>query len=172
MPSKKPAPEPGAKKRRERPVGNLVHAMQRDAQQMRLAAVLERQDEIFELYMCGHSFEVAVQMLGMTESPNYVRLKLWEHAHDQYLMATKARAHNLVEKAVDVASLSTRLGDAAGMRVAVDTYLKVASKISPEDYGDKTKIEHTGKDGGPIETKADLTLSPADAYEKMVRGAR
>lgn len=171
MPAKKPpASPPSAKKRREKPVGNLVHAMQRDAAQMRLQAVLDRRDEIFELFMCGHSFEVAVQMLGINESPNYVRLKLWEHAHDEYLMATKARAHNLVEKAVDVATMSTKLGEAAGMRVAVDTYLKVAAKINSEDYGDKARVEHTGKDGGPIQTKGDLTLSPADAYEKMVRG--
>lgn len=152
-------------------VANLQHAARRDAAQMRLDALLERADEILELYMAGYSFEMCLQALRIEESPHYARYNLWLHAKEKYMAATKARSHQLIEKAVDVGRMAISLGDAAGMRVAVDTFLKVAGKINPDEFGEKARIEHTGKDGGAIETKADLTLSPSEAYEKMVRGS-
>jgi hypothetical protein len=36
-------------------------------------------------------------------------------------------------------------------------------------WKDKSETELTGKDGGAIETKADLTLSPSDAYMRMLK---
>jgi hypothetical protein len=36
-----------------------------------------------------------------------------------------------------------------------------ASKLAPKKYGDKLHQEVTGKDGGPIETKGELTLDAA-----------
>ncbi len=45
-----------------------------------------------------------------------------------------------------------------------------AAKIAPRQYGDKVTQEHTGPEGGPVQIKADLTISPAEAYEKMIRG--
>jgi hypothetical protein len=38
------------------------------------------------------------------------------------------------------------------------------------DYGDKSKLELTGKNGGALEIKADLTLTAEQAYERMVKG--
>lgn len=35
---------------------------------------------------------------------------------------------------------------------------------------DKQVVELTGKNGGPIETKADLSLSPSDAYLRLIGG--
>lgn len=151
-------------------VASLQHQARRDAAQVRLDALMERADEILELYMAGYSFEMSLQAIGFNESPHYARYNLWLHAKEKYMAATKARSHQLVEKAVDVGRMAISLGDAGGMRVAVDTFLKVAGKINPDEFGEKSKIEHTGKDGGPIETKADLTLSPSEAYLKMVGG--
>jgi len=151
-------------------VASLQHAARRDAAQVRLDALLERSDEILELYMAGYSFEMAMQAIRFDESPHYARYNLWLHAKEKYMAATKARSHQLIEKAVDVGRMAISLGDAGGMRVAVDTFLKVAGKINPDEFGDKARIEHTGKDGGAIETKADLSLSPSDAYLKMVSG--
>ena len=37
---------------------------------------------------------------------------------------------------------------------------------------DKQIVELSGKDGGPIQTKADVTLSPSDAYERLMRAGR
>lgn len=38
----------------------------------------------------------------------------------------------------------------------------------PELWRDKVQTELTGANGGPIQTKADVTLSPVDAYMKML----
>lgn len=161
MPAKKIQPD------KPRPV-NLAHAAMKDAVRARRDAVLERRDEIFELYMAGHGFKTIVEMLGIHESPNYVRFTLRAEAHKEYLEAHTARAHSLVEEAVDTARLGRALGDAAGLRVAADTFLKVAGKLAPTQYGDKAQIELSGKDGGPIE--ANMSVSPAEAYERLIKG--
>lgn len=44
-----------------------------------------------------------------------------------------------------------------------------AAKIAPKQYGDKVQQEVTGANGGPVQIKADMTLSPAEAYERMIR---
>jgi hypothetical protein len=136
----------------------------------RREAILERKDEIFELYMSGHSFEQIVGMLKLTESPNYVRHIVYVHAYKEYVSATKARSHSLVEKAVDVARQAISIGDSAGYRVATDVFLKVASKLNRDEYGDKSSMEVSGPDGGPMQVQADLTLTAEQAYERLIKG--
>src|SRR5688572_9232829 len=41
----------------------------------------------------------------------------------------------------------------ARSRLRVDARKWLAGKMAPKKYGDKLMAEHTGKDGGPIETK-------------------
>jgi hypothetical protein len=136
----------------------------------RREAVLERKDECLELYMNGHSFEQIVAMLNIAESPNYTRFILYTYAYKEYCAATKARSHSLVEKAVDVARQSIAIGDSAGYRVATDVFLKVAAKLNREEYGDKASMEVTGAGGGPIQTEAEITLTAAEAYERLIKG--
>jgi hypothetical protein len=62
------------------------------------------------------------------------------------------------------------IGDAAGYRVAIDVNLKVAAKIAPREYGDTSKLELTGKNGGALQIKADLTLTAEQAYERLIKG--
>lgn len=151
------------------PNGSPVAQLVRDQRAARRQAVLDRLDEILELYSSGHSFEQIVPLLKMTESSHFVRHVVCTYAHKEYARAAKDRAHALVEKAVDVARQSIAIGDAAGYRVAVDTFLKVASKMAPEEYGDKARIEHTGADGGPMQ--AEVTLTAAEAYERLIKGS-
>jgi hypothetical protein len=134
----------------------------------RREALMERKDEIFELYMSGHSFEQIVGMLKMTESPNYVRSTLHMYAYEDYVVATRARSHALVEKAVDVARQAISIGDSGGYRVATDVFLKVAGKLNREDYGDKGSMEVTGKGGGPIAMAA-ATLTDEQLMELIAK---
>lgn len=163
MPAKKEQPD------KPRPA-NLVHAAKLEAARVRREAILARKDEMLELYMGGYGFKAIVEMLGMDESPNFVRMILSsdQSTRQEYIQAHISRAHTLVEEAVDTARLGRAIGDAAGLRVATDTFLKVATKIAPAEYGDKTNVELTGKGGGPVE--ANMTVSPAEAYEKLIKG--
>lgn len=163
MPAKKEQPV------KPRPA-NLVHAAKLDAARARREAILARKDEMLEMYMSGYGFRSIVEMLGINESPNFVRMILGSDpsTRKEYIEAHISRAHTLVEEAVDTARMGKALGDAAGLRVAADTMLKVAGKIAPTQYGDKASLELTGKDGGPVE--ANMTVSPAEAYEKLIKG--
>lgn len=152
-----------------KPKPPLVHEQLRQQREMRRQKVLDRLDEILELYALGHSFEQIIGLLQLNESPNYVRQILQTTCYKEFVAAYKNRAHSLVEKAVDVARQSIAIGDAAGYRVAVDTFLKVAAKLSPEDYGDKSRVEHTGRDGGPIKLQAS-TLSDDELAAIVARG--
>lgn len=163
MPAKKEPPQ------KPRPA-NLVHAAKMEAARLRREAILARKDEMLELYMGGYGFKAIVEMLGIHESPNFVRMILSSDpgTRQEYIEAHISRAHTLVEEAVDTARLGKAIGDAAGLRVATDTFLKVATKIAPAQYGDKASLELSGKDGGPIE--ANMSVSPAEAYEKLIKG--
>lgn len=53
-------------------------------------------------------------------------------------------------------------------KLRIETRLKLLAKWNPKKYGDKITQEHTGANGGAIEMKADVTLSPDDAYMKLI----
>lgn len=44
-----------------------------------------------------------------------------------------------------------------------------ASKIHPQRFGDKVQAEVNTTLSGSLQVKADLTLSPAEAYERLLR---
>lgn len=134
--------------------------------------VLARWDSIVALWAEGDSFVTIVSKLSMECSPASLRqaIALSPELVGQLNAVLALRSDSMVEQAVDWARDAARTGDPSGLKVGIDTFLKVASKVSPERYGDKSRVELTGANGGAIQTKADLTLSPADAYERMVSG--
>lgn len=134
------------------------------------ANVLKYSTQIMDQYIAGQSFVQIAESLPFKIPGWRLRtlLQTFEETKDSYWTLNLERAHNLIEAAIDNARAAALTGDPAGYRVANDTYLKVAAKIAPAEYGDKSKLELTGKDGGAIQVKADMTLSPADAYERLI----
>lgn len=55
-------------------------------------------------------------------------------------------------------------------KLRVDARKWAASKLKPRSYGDKIQQEVTGAGGGPLQVKADVTLSPSDAYQRLLHG--
>lgn len=145
---------PASKEKPDKRPANLVHAAKLQQAEDRRNAVLAHKDEIFEMFMDGHGFKTICERLDIKESPQYVRQTLQVYARKEYIPATLSRAHSMVEEALETARLGKSLGDAAGLRLTVDTLLKVAGKIAPGEYGEKSKVEHTGADGGPIKMLA------------------
>lgn len=158
---------------KRKPPGTALHLDPKRVEAARLKAdVLEIAEDVFNRYVWGESFQAIADTLPFQIAGWKLRQILMdsEETREQYAMAGIERAHNLVDASVDYARRAAAIGDAAGLRVAIDTNLKVASKLNAAEYGDKTKIEHTGKDGKAIELKADLSLTAEQAYERLIKG--
>ena len=104
------------------------------------------------------------------DMPSERAVFLWLAKHEdfvqQYARAREAQADALFDEALDIAD-NPQIGiktvtKATGVevteadmidhrRLRVDTRKWLVGKLSPKKYGDKTQLEHFGKDGGPIQ---------------------
>jgi len=144
-------------KNKEPRYGTALHKIpERTAAEQLRADVLELADEVFDRYVWGESFQAIADSLPFKVPGWKLRQILMdsEETKDQYAMSGIERAHNLVDAALDYGRKAAAIGDAAGLRTAIDTNLKVAAKLHASAYGDKTKVEHTGVNGGPIKLLA------------------
>jgi hypothetical protein len=160
-------------KTKEPRFGTALHKIpERTAAEQLKADVLEVADEVFDRYVWGESFQVIADSLPFKVPGWKLRQILMdsEETKEQYAMSGIERAHNLVDAALDYGRKAAAIGDAAGLRAAIDTNLKVAAKLHASAYGDKTKVEHTGANGRAIEIKADLSLTAEQAYERLIKG--
>ena len=161
QPSKKRwVPEPGAPHMRP----------QRQAAAELKQRVLDASDEIFDRYVLGESLQSIAQSLPFKIADWKLRTILMEseETRDLYANAAINRAHSLVESAIDYGRDAAAIGDAAGLRTAIDVNLKVAAKMAPREYGDTKKVELTGQNGGPIKLVA---LTDEQLMEIASRGA-
>ncbi len=136
--------------------GALHNKPIRDRNNALKAKILEHADEIFDRYVWGESFIAIAASLPFEVQGWKLRAVLLdsEETRDQYAQITVHRAHNLVDQALDYGRQAASIGDSAGLKVGIDVNLKVASKLAAAEYGDKTKMELTGKDGGPMKLLA------------------
>ena len=134
--------------------------------------VLELSDSIFDRYVEGESFDSIAKSLPFKiagHALHYI-LRYSEETASVYASALDMRADFLAEQAIDYARQAAQCGDSSGLKVAIDTNLKMAAKLNVRRWGDTSKLELTGKDGGALEIKADLTLTAEQAYERLIKG--
>jgi hypothetical protein len=144
-------------KQKDTRLGTALHKQpERTAAEQLKADVLAVADEVFDRYVWGESFQAIADSLPFKIAGWKLRQVLMdsEETRDQYAMAGIERAHNLVDAALDYGRKAATLGDAAGLRAAIDTNLKVAAKLHASAYGDKSKVELTGANGGPVKLLA------------------
>ena len=154
-------------------LGTALHKLpERTAAEQLKADVLAVADTVFDRYVWGESFQAIADSLPFAVTGWKLRQILMESDETAQTYANIGihRAHNLVDATIDYGRRAASIGDAAGLRVAIDTNLKVASKLHAAEYGDKTKVEHTGANGKAIEIKADLSLTAEQAYERLIKG--
>lgn len=89
--------------------------------------------------------------------------------HSQYARAREQQADAYFERVLDVASDQNR--DPNDRRIEVDALKWTAGKLRPKIYGEKQTVEHTGEDGGPIQTVdlSGLSLDEKKALRDLVR---
>lgn len=71
-----------------------------------------------------------------------------EHV-EQYARARESAA-DIFETDIIEAALSCGPETASSDRVKIDALKWVAARRAPKKYGDRTSLEHTGKDGAPL----------------------
>ena len=160
-------------KQKDKRLGTALHKLpERTAAEQLKAEVLFVADEVFDRYVWGESFQSIADSLPFKIAGWKLRQILMDsdETSEQYAMAGIERAHNLVDAALDYGRQAAAIGDASGLKAAIDTNLKVAAKLHAAAYGDKTKVEHTGANGKAIEIKADLSLTAEQAYERLIKG--
>lgn len=138
-------------------IGTALHKQpQRTEAEQLKADVLAVADEVFDRYAWGESFQQIADTLPFKVQGWKLRSILMSspETEERYATVGIERAHNLVDAALDYARKAAAIGDAAGLRVAVDTNLKVAAKLNSRDYGDSKKVELTGEGGGPVKLLA------------------
>jgi transposase len=108
----------------------------------------------------GHSVREVAKQLGVHEAT----LRRWTAESDavatQYAHAREAQADAHADKALEVAENATP-ENAQAARLLVDTLKWRAAKFRPRVYGERTALEHSGPDGGPMT----LSVSYEDADE-------
>jgi hypothetical protein len=165
-PSKKAAPPA----KRKRPGLALHLAPKRQAEADLRARVLAAADRVFDLYVAGKSFRVIAEELKLDIQGWKLRNIVLnsEELASVYANANIHRSHHLIESAVDMAQEAAALGDAAGLRTAIDTHIKIAGKINAA-YKDKTSVEHIGAGGGPIQL---LNMTDEQLLKVIAQGAQ
>lgn len=159
--------------KKQKNIGTALHKQpERTAAEQLKADVLAVADEVFDRYAWGESFQQIADTLPFQVQGWKLRniLMSADETADRYATVGIERAHNLVDAALDYARKAAAIGDAAGLRVAVDTNLKVAAKLNVRDYGDSKKVELTGDGGGPVKllamTDEELLKIAAQAFNE------
>jgi hypothetical protein len=128
-------------------------------------------DELFDRYIRGERFyDLAAELVPGVPLPR-VRYLLSndDDLSEGWSAAVIERSHYMIEENLTHAKMAAAVGDPAGLRVAIDTHFKMAAKLNAQ-YDEKSKVELTGKDGGAVEIKADMTITAEQAYERLIKG--
>lgn len=118
------------------------------------------------------------------ELPDKSTVFRWLSAHqdfrDQYARAREIQAETLVDEILEISDDARNdwmerngdEGEAVGWRLnaehvqrsrlRVDSRKWFASKVAPKKYGDRIQNEHSGPDGGPIETVTEIKRTIVD----------
>jgi len=159
-----------SKKGRPTNIGPALHVVPDPAVVEMRAKVLAVADEVFDRYVLGESLHLIAESLPFKIAAWKLRQILIdsEETREIYANANILRSHNLVDQALDFGRQAAAQGDAAGLKVAIDTNLKVAGKIN-SFYGDKSKVELTGDGGGPVKL---LALTDEELLKIAAQGVK
>ncbi len=135
-------------------------------------------DRICEQLADGESLRNICLVEGMPHKATVYRwLEGNEAFRDQYTRAREQQADHYAAEIIEIADDGTNdtyetedgreLVDhevVARSKLRVDARKWAASKLAPKKYGERTQLEHTGKDGGPMTAVVNVTIgngSPA-----------
>lgn len=108
--------------------------------------IRDRIDEVFTRWEAGESMRSIAESMPIHVTPSTISyvMRSTPEWMMRYEAAQEFRAQELIERTVRIAEKGEQLGDAAGLRVASDTYMKLAAKLAPNKYGDKAQLQISG----------------------------
>lgn len=134
--------------------------------------------KICDAIASGTSLRKVCEVAGMPTKTMVLRWLAEESLsefRDQYARAREAQADFLAEEMLDIADEDATVVrgeevvfDATAVarnRLRVDTRKWLASKMAPKKYGDKITAEHTGRDGGAIQSRMIVEIVRPPARE-------
>jgi len=128
---------------------------------------IEKADLICELIAEGKTL---VHICALEEFPHYSTVCRWLDAHeyfrDKYAHARRVQADFFADETIVIADTEP---DPQVARIRIDARKWHASKTAPKKYGDRISQEITGKDGGPVETVAEVTIRPQVTREEWLK---
>jgi hypothetical protein len=99
---------------------------------------------VFDLMCEGHSVEACGGIVGVKAGT----LRQWvmvasEDLRAQYFVARRLWGSALADEAVEIARESVNASSTVD-KLKIDTFLRLAGKANPQEYGDKQVVEHQG----------------------------
>lgn len=119
----------------------------------------EKALKVIELIEAGSSENAACEKVGINRA-TFRSAALKARAGDEYARGLTALANaqaEALEKTID--DMRAGVIDAQMARVEIDARKWFASKFLPKQYGDKITQEHTGADGGPIQSQTTVDVT-------------
>jgi hypothetical protein len=119
---------------------------------------------------CGRSIRQISQEAWCPGEKSIYRQMATDNAFAAAL--TKARAQQqeyMADQCVELADTATA-EDWQVVKLRIWARQWRAAKLAPKKYGDSKSIELSGVDGGAIRVDSNVTLTPAEAYERLLRG--
>lgn len=127
-------------------------------------------DLVLDRLMCGEPLpkiaESITELFGLRVSPSHLRsaLAATPERLTKYNLARHHLAHHMVDEAMKDAEAARITGD---YRYSGDFRMKLAGKLEPAVYGDKSQIELGGIEGKPV-AHVVAGQSPAEAMKAML----
>lgn len=137
-----------------------------------------------ERICCGESLN---EICAGADMPDRNQIYRWMAAdpalRQQYLEACKARTYHYAEEIIEIADDSSRDATVdkdgneqlnsefvARSKVRIDARKWIMARMNRVDFGDKVTQEHTGPNGGPIQSET-VTMTAEEAYKRMLDGS-
>ena len=125
----------------------------------------ELADKIFELMVEGHDMQAICEMEGMPSRATVLRWQTSRPEFDaQCARAREALADFELYRLKQLAE-SCDENNVNATRVKLNHFQWRLMKIAPRLYGDRTRTEVTGDNGGPIKVESKQTIDPRDLSE-------
>lgn len=117
--------------------------------------------DVLERIAAGESLR---QICVSEKYPAEATVRLWaiedrEGFSARYARARELQAERWAEEVLEIADgRCTDMVSVMSARLRVDSRKWLLSKLLPKRYGDSTKIEHTGAEGGPLQISITETI--------------
>lgn len=133
--------------------------------------IVDHIDHIITRWVGGESLRKIANSLFISPATLSHALLNNPYCHQKWEAAREMKALIMLEDAIERADNAGEKGtdalDPALIKIGIDNGIKIAGKLDSRRWGDKAELNVTGG----LLVEQDLSVSPAEAYEAMIKGA-